>query len=198
MNATVTAPHAASPHPSGAGVRTSRPAAQTRYPPSRAVGAAKLPTENQYASAASRSCAEAFDELADVVESEDRGDPLAALHAVLTEHARFAFRSPQLYRLMFGAAGPERTGHAELVAAQDRLEAVAAEALQRAAGAGAIAGQDLGDVLLALRSLVHGVIMWALDADLPTDRALAGVEGVLAVMDRGLLPRSARSGAVRG
>ena len=90
---------------------------------------------------------------------------------------------------MFGLTGPDRTEHAELVAAQNRLQAVAAEALHRAAAAGAIAEQNLDDVLLALRSLMHGVIMWALDADLPTDQALAGVEGVLAVMDRGLLPR---------
>jgi AcrR family transcriptional regulator len=131
----------------------------------------------------------AFDELTDVIESRDRGDPRAALHAVLTEYARFALRSPQLYRLMFGAAGPARAEHAELIAAQDRLGAVAAQALHRAAAAGAIADQDLDDVLLALRSLMHGVVMWALDAGLPADRALAGVEGVLAVMDRGLLPR---------
>ena len=134
--------------------------------------------------------AEGFDELADVVESADRSDPLAALHAVLTEYARFALRSPQLYRLMFGSIGPGRPEHAELVAAQDRLEAVAAQALRLAAAAGAIADQDLDDVLLALRSLMHGVVMWALDAGLPTDQALAGVAGVLAVMDRGLLPRS--------
>ncbi|ADB32943.1 transcriptional regulator, TetR family [Kribbella flavida DSM 17836] len=132
---------------------------------------------------------EAFHELADVIDTETKTDPLAALHSVLAEYVRFALRAPQLYRLMFGAGRPDRAQHADLLAAQHRLESAAAETLQRAAAAGAIAATDLDDVLLTLRSLMHGVATWALDAHLTTDQAMVSVHGVLDVMNRGLLPR---------
>jgi AcrR family transcriptional regulator len=133
--------------------------------------------------------AEAFHELADVIDGESRTDPLTALHTVLAEYVRFALRTPQLYRLMFGAGRPDRAEHADVLAAQHRLESAAAETLQRAAAAGAIAATDLDDVLLTLRSLMHGLATWALDACLSMDQAMAAVRGVLAVVNRGLLPR---------
>ena len=133
--------------------------------------------------------AEAFHELADGVDAQSRTDPLTALHAVLAEYVRFALRTPQLYRLMFGVGRPHREEHADVFLAQNRLESAAAETLHRAAEAGAIAATDLDDVLLTLRSLMHGVATWALDARLSQDQAMAVVRGVLAVMNRGLLPR---------
>lgn len=133
--------------------------------------------------------AEAFDELTGIIDRQSRSDPLDALHTALTEYVRFALATPHLYRLMFGAGRPDRAEHPDVFAAQQRLGTAATEALQRAAAAGAIATTDLDDVLLTLRSLMHGVATWALDAGLSPAEAMAGVRGVLTVLNRGLLPR---------
>jgi AcrR family transcriptional regulator len=88
------------------------------------------------------------------------------LQAIALAYVRFGLDHPQEYRFMFGAAGP-RDASPE----RERVYGFLREGIRQLQERGLVRSGDVGAMTLTCWSLVHGLVMLALDGRLERERA---------------------------
>ncbi|MEU7528644.1 TetR-like C-terminal domain-containing protein [Saccharothrix sp. NPDC042600] len=129
--------------------------------------------------------AEGFEELAAL--AEPAGTPLERLHGIGHGYLAFALANPSLYRLMFGSADvPRRADFPDLAAAERRVYARMATAVEAAQESGELAPHPVADVTLLMSCVMHGLCSQLLAGLLPSDAAPGLARTVMMLVDKGL------------
>jgi hypothetical protein len=91
-------------------------------------------------------------------------DPEARLLAMTGAYWDFAFRSPELYQVMYGLAGISfgRYGHPDTPVEVKQSFSLAREAVQPWAEARGVERAEITDLVEARRGLIHGLITLAM------------------------------------
>lgn len=118
------------------------------------------------------------------------GTPLERLHGIGRAYLGFALANPSLYRLMFGSADvPRRADFPDLAAAERRVYARMAAAIEAAQESGELAPHPVADVTLLMSCVMHGLCSQLLAGLLPSAAAPELARTVMMLVDKGLGPR---------